>query len=103
MNNQRRKSLREVTTAVEAARIIAGDLMAKLEEVKEMLESIRDEEQEYLDNIPENLQGSDRYSISESSIESMESAIDSIDNLVESIEDSAFDEINDSIEEAIEA
>lgn len=47
MNKQRRKSLNK--------------LIEKLEEVKSDLESLKDEEEEYRDNMPENLQGSERY------------------------------------------
>ena len=41
MNNDRRKQLREIITV--------------LENVKGDLEAIRDDEQDYMDNIPENL------------------------------------------------
>ena len=47
MNNIRRKSLR--------------DIAEQLEELKASLEELQEEEEEYRDNMPENLQGSERY------------------------------------------
>lgn len=50
----------------------------RLEELLSDLEAIYDEEQEYLDSIPENLQGSERYEIAESAVENLDSTISSI-------------------------
>lgn len=47
MNKERRKSLREI--------------QSKLESLGQDLEALKDEEEEYRDNMPENLQESDRY------------------------------------------
>ena len=47
MNKARRKALDEV--------------ISKIEEAKELLENLQAEEEEYRDNMPENLQGSERY------------------------------------------
>ena len=56
----------------------------------QMVESIRDEEQDCLDNMPENLESSYRY-------EKMENAVDRLDDAVSSIE-----EARDALEEAAE-
>ena len=45
MNNPRRKAL--------------SQLKEQIEEIQSVLEELLEEEQEYLDNIPENLQGSE--------------------------------------------
>ena len=42
------------------------------------MEDIKSDEQDYLDNIPENLQGSERYSIAEEAIDNLDSAIDEL-------------------------
>lgn len=57
MNNTRRKSLRA--------------LMDRLEDIKSELEEIQSEEEDYRDNIPENLQGSERYEKAEDAISNM--------------------------------
>lgn len=58
-----------------------------LQEAQAIIESCRDEEQEYYDNMPESLQGGDKGSNAESAIESMESAISGIEEAANSIEE----------------
>ena len=43
------------------------------------IETLMDEEQEYLDNIPENLQGSEKYATAEDAVTNLQSALDSLD------------------------
>ena len=74
MNKQRRNELSHV--------------IALIEEVKETLEALKEEE-EYRDNMPENLQGSTRY-------ETADTACDNLDTAVSSLE-----EATDAITEAI--
>ena len=75
MNKTRRRDLQNIIT--------------KIDILKEELEALRDEEQDYMDNIPENLQGSERYEVAEEAVDNMDNALD------------AFDEVIDSISEAI--
>lgn len=72
MNDVRRKTLRKVIELIE--------------ECQDMLEDIRDEEDEYLNNIPINLQNSERYEISEDAIYEMDDAISSLESAVDCIE-----------------
>lgn len=76
MNKQRRKRIEEVTGKMR-------DLLTEIEE-------IRDEEEEYRDNIPDNLQGSERYEKAEEYcgglnefIDTIESTLEDLDNLIE--------------------
>ena len=71
MNKARRKQLEEVVSMVETA--------------KEMLEEILDDEQDYYDNIPENLQGSERSEASETAISLIEDAIGDLDSAIDNI------------------
>ena len=64
MNKARRKEL--------------TDIYHGIAELMERLEIVLDEEQECLDNIPENLQGSERYERAENAVSSLESAFDSL-------------------------
>lgn len=73
MNRERRKQLRQWSD--------------KAEELKSELESILWDEQEYYDNIPENLQSSSRAEDSEAAIECLENAIDSVDEAINTVYD----------------
>ncbi len=79
MNNDRRKALRSIAEQIS---VLAG----KFEDLKE-------EEQEYLDNMHENLHGSDRYQTGDNAVNAMDTAIDMFPE---------FDEITNAIEEACE-
>lgn len=67
MNNQRRKELKNIQNQIEL--------------IKGMLEQVCNDEEEYHDNIPENLQDSDRAILSEE-------AIDTLNEIVENLEES---------------
>lgn len=72
MNKVRRK---ELSKAVEL-----------LEEAQSIIESCRDEEQEYIDNMPENLQESEKYYAAEEAVNNMDEAYDKIDEVINSVE-----------------
>lgn len=73
MNNARRKKLRTLADQL-------GEIMTELEMLKE-------EEETYLYNIPENLQGSERYEAAESAIDNLDTACDDLDEVINSIEE----------------
>lgn len=58
-----------------------------MENIKNELESICSDEQEYFDNMPENLQGSQRGMDAEEVIEKMEDAVSSIEEAIGIIEE----------------
>lgn len=72
MNKARRKALDEV--------------ISKNEEAKELLENLQAEEEGYRDNMPENLQGSERYEAADAAVDNMSSAVDALDEAISSIE-----------------
>lgn len=72
MNKARRKALDEV--------------ISKIEEAKELLENLQAEEEEYRDNMPENLQGSERYEAADAAVDNMSSTVDALDEAISSIE-----------------
>lgn len=76
MNNARRKILREIIDNLEAQ--------------NELLQSCAEEERDYLDNIPENLQESTKYANAEENVEDLDSAVESLNEAIESIQ-SAID------------
>ena len=71
MNNNQRKKLKEAQTHLGMA--------------LDIVSTIRDEEQDKLDNTPENLQNSERYTIMENAIDELEEAVDNIEQATECI------------------
>ncbi len=71
MNKMRRKTLQEIYDIVADAR--------------DNLEMVMQEEEEYRDNMPENLQGSERYEKAEEACDNLDSAIRSLDEVLEYI------------------
>lgn len=69
MNKQRRKALAEVLEKIEVARAL--------------LEDIAGEEEDYKDNIPENLQTSDRYQQAENACTNMVEAGEALEEAME--------------------
>ena len=76
MNNARRKVLKNIVDVIE--------------DQVELLTSAHDDEEEYLDNIPENLQESQRYFDTEENVSDLESATESLNEAIEYIQ-SAID------------
>ena len=72
MNNERRKALRRWNK--------------RAEELKSELENILWDEQNYYDNIPENLQFSERATDSEDAITQMEDTIDYLSDTIETVD-----------------
>lgn len=82
MNKNRRKELMEWVRKAEA-------WAAQGEEIKNELENICSDEQDYFDNMPENLQGSQRGMDAEEAIDCMNEAIECMDNAIEAAEGAA--------------
>lgn len=61
-------------------------VISQFETVQEELEVLKDEEQDYLDNIPENLQGSERYEVAENAVGFLEDALSSLEDVFSAIE-----------------
>lgn len=72
MNNIRRKKL--------------AKLYEEIENIKSLLEEIHEEESEAFDNIPENLEGTERYGKAEEAVDNLDSAIGSLEETLEYIE-----------------
>lgn len=72
MNRIRRKALQEIYD--------------KLSDLREELETIKDEEDESRENMPENLQGSERYEQSETASGNIDEAMEYLSSACDSIE-----------------
>ena len=75
MNNKRRKALSEISD--------------KLKVLKSQLEDIVGDEEEYMDNMPESLQGSEKYVIAEQACDSLYDAVSGIEEAISAIEEAA--------------
>lgn len=87
MNKERRKQIDD----------IRNNLLdvSPLEEAKSTLEGLRDEEQEYFDNMPEGFQQGDKGQAAEAAVSALEAAIEAIDTML-----SSFEDCMNSLEEA---
>ena len=72
MNKVRRKELQEVIEQINIA--------------KELLENIMCDEEEYRDNMPENLQSSEKYEKADAACDAMQEAINELEEAVSYIE-----------------
>ena len=72
MNKPRRKEL--------------DTLIEKINLINEELECVMNDEEEYRDNIPENLQESEKYTKSDEACDSLQTAIDQLEEAISSIE-----------------
>lgn len=87
MNNERRKQIDEALAKV-------AELRSSIDTLVEELEAIQNDEQEYQDNMPENLQGSEKY----------EKAQEAIDNLSEATSEAQnCNDYLESVEAALES
>lgn len=73
MNRERRKKIKEIAN--------------KLRDCSASLSSVKDEEDEARENIPENLQDGEAYCTSEEYSDKIEDAISDLDAVVENLED----------------
>ncbi len=73
LNDKRRNLIRGVKTA--------------LEDIESRIDIIRDDEEESLDNIPENLQYGDRYERIEAAVDALNDALELVDQLQDKLDD----------------
>ena len=72
MNKIRRKSLQEI--------------IDQIDHLRDDLDALKEEEEEYRDNMPENLQGGERYEAAENAISNMEDAVTSLEEVISSLD-----------------
>lgn len=57
-----------------------------LYDLKNQIDDVFDDEQEYRDNIPENLQGGERYEKADEACDNLSDAVDGLDEVISSLE-----------------
>ena len=75
MNKSRRKTL--------------TNAMLQAQELKNVVANILSDEQQYLDNVPENLQATEAYSTAEAAVDALEGALEALESLLEYLADAA--------------
>jgi molecular chaperone GrpE (heat shock protein) len=73
MNNTRRKAIQS--------------LLARLEDLKDELSALQEEEEDYRDNMPENQQWSERYEKADAACDNLSSAVDSLEEAIGCMEE----------------
>lgn len=77
MNKERRKELRIIVSRLQVANLVDAN---EVDAIKHDLESILYDEENYMDNIPENLQGGYRYEKAEEACDNLQCAIDMLED-----------------------
>jgi prefoldin subunit 5 len=80
MNKERRKALATLHAELD-------ELMGKVGDIRDQIDTIKDEEQEYFDNMHENLQGGERGQAAEAAVDLLQTVYDSLDNATTEISD----------------
>lgn len=85
MNKDRRK-------AIDAAKMLLDDIRSAIDAAKEAIETIKDEEQDYFDNMPESFQQGDKGDTAQSAIDNLDNAMSELDGFDVDALDSYLDE-----------
>lgn len=85
MNRERRKNLKVILGQMD-------ELTSKIEDIKEALQEVIDEEEEAYGNLPESIQESERG-------EQMLEYIDAMEEIVEALDELDMDDLHEKIEE----
>ena len=66
-----------------ARRNLITEVEGKLAEILESLSAIKDEEEEYRDNMPENLQGSEKYEQADQACSALDDAYNNLEYVID--------------------
>ena len=72
-----------------ARKRVISDAVIRLREVRGVIETVRDDELNAMENVPENLQESERYSSMEDAVDIMDDAIDNLDDIISALDNIA--------------
>ncbi len=97
MNNQRRRELNRIVTAMESVSIPVD--IEELEGIKSDIEMVLMDEEMAFESMPENLQYSMRGEASQEAQDNINEAIDLIDEFISDYEDYEIDQIHDDLDE----
>jgi K+/H+ antiporter YhaU regulatory subunit KhtT len=96
MNKKRRQEISRIVTKVEE---IVADAREKLEELQTSIESIRDEESDCYENLPEGIMYSERGEAMEQAVDNLDNAASSIEELIDNLDcEELIEYLNDAAE-----
>lgn len=84
---RKRNVLQNTTTMNKARRKEIKKALSMIEDAMVILESVRDEEQEAFDNLPESLQYSEKGETMEEYVDDIDSAISDLDSIISELDD----------------
>lgn len=64
-----------------------NEIHSRLDAIRSEIDSLQSEEEDYMWNIPENLQESDRYYAAEEAVDNLESASSSVDDAIGTLDE----------------
>lgn len=106
MNNTRRKAIRKAISELEmivprinAVSNLLDAIKSDIESIKSNVEDIQSEEEDARDNIPESLQDSERYWISDEACDNLSDAVTELEDILDTLNVS-FDEAIGHLEDA---
>lgn len=102
MNKQRRKDLGALCDRVIALaqKMAEAGIVEEFQALCEALEALRDEEQDYADNMPEALQSSDKHDAAEQAVSSMQDALDALEPIKDALDEFSEEDIVSKIDDA---
>jgi len=102
MNNTRRKEIAAAVRDLHALTDAVTELAGKLSDIKDAVEQAKDDEQEYYDNMPENMQNGDKGETAAAAVSALEDAVSKLDDVLTALEGSDIEDAISSLEEASE-
>ena len=72
-----------------ARRKAINALLSQVEDLTAQVEALRDEEQEYFDNMPESFQGGEKGETSQAAIDNLENAFNALEGVRDDLEEAA--------------
>lgn len=102
MNNVRRKNIKKILERIKIIESAFSDCLKAMEDISSEITNIQDEEENCLSNIPENMEGCDRWNTSENAVDCLSDAADELDGFLSDIDMSFISRIKDNLQSAID-
>lgn len=104
MNKERRKQIADLISRLRELTIPDLEaLKTEMDEIHDGIDEVKEQEQEYFDNMPESLQGGDKGSVAEAAIQALEEAGEALETAAQAVQDVIdldFQDIMDSLDTA---
>ena len=87
MDSKRRRLIKHIGTMNKTRRKMLQDIIDQLEQQRESLEAVSEEEQEAFDNMPESLQYSEKGEAIQENASDMEQAASDLEDIISTLQD----------------